>query len=263
MAAMDVNFIDVVDGEKDFSKVEATDVVILPAFGASVKEMRSLSERGVQIIDTTCPWVSKVWNAVDKQAAKAHTSIIHGKYSHEETVATASFAGDYVIVKDMKEAEYVSEYILNGGNRDEFLAKFSNAGTLLLLQLLLFALAAAGCAVCCCLWGVQLLLCRRRCDLCCCLWACDFCCGCLWNRCRPVCHVAALCSSLHAFVVAHLQGVTSACADRLVDRHPADDHWHQPVEAAVHALWRPVKHGQKACPDNNTYVPWLCLPCSV
>ena len=64
---------------------------------------------------------------MDKQASKAHTSIIHGKYSHEETVATASFAGDYVIVKDTKEAEYVANYILNGGDRAEFMEKFKLA----------------------------------------------------------------------------------------------------------------------------------------
>lgn len=45
-------------------------------------------------MDTTCPWVSKVWNAVDKQTRNDHTSIIHGKWAHEETVATASFAGE-------------------------------------------------------------------------------------------------------------------------------------------------------------------------
>jgi len=73
------------------------------------------------------PFHPQVWNAVDKQAAKAHTSVIHGKYSHEETVATASFAGDYVIVKDRAEAQYVADYILNGGDRAEFLDKFKNA----------------------------------------------------------------------------------------------------------------------------------------
>jgi 4-hydroxy-3-methylbut-2-enyl diphosphate reductase IspH len=41
----------------------------------------------------------QVWNAVDKQAKKSHTSIIHGKWAHEETVATASFATIYLIVK--------------------------------------------------------------------------------------------------------------------------------------------------------------------
>jgi len=41
---------------------------------------------------------------VDNQARKAHTSIIHGKYSHEETVATASFATTYLIVRDLAEA---------------------------------------------------------------------------------------------------------------------------------------------------------------
>eukprot|EP00216_Chloropicon_sp_CCMP2111_P001239 CAMPEP_0198241298 /NCGR_PEP_ID=MMETSP1446-20131203/6130_1 /TAXON_ID=1461542 ORGANISM="Unidentified sp, Strain CCMP2111" /NCGR_SAMPLE_ID=MMETSP1446 /ASSEMBLY_ACC=CAM_ASM_001112 /LENGTH=488 /DNA_ID=CAMNT_0043924111 /DNA_START=278 /DNA_END=1744 /DNA_ORIENTATION=- len=112
---------------KDFSEVQEGDVVILPAFGASVQEMRLLNEKKVQIVDTTCPWVSKVWNTVDFQARKDHTSIIHGKWAHEETVATASFAGNYVIVKDLKEANYVSDYILNGGSKAEFLSKFSKA----------------------------------------------------------------------------------------------------------------------------------------
>ena len=79
------------------------------------------------MVDTTCPWVAKVWTAVDKQARKTFTSIIHGKWNHEETIATASFATDYVIVKDLKEAEYVCDYILNGGDRAEFLSKFTNA----------------------------------------------------------------------------------------------------------------------------------------
>ncbi|EFN56438.1 hypothetical protein CHLNCDRAFT_59658 [Chlorella variabilis] len=125
---MDVQFIDEgADGGKDFSGVKEGEVVILPAFGASVQEMRLLNDRNVQIVDTTCPWVSKVWNAVDNQARKGHTSIIHGKWAHEETIATASFAGTYLIVKDLKEAQYVCDYIMHGGDRAEFLAKFENA----------------------------------------------------------------------------------------------------------------------------------------
>lgn len=124
---MNVGFIEVINGSKDFSVVEAGDVVILPAFGASVTEMQLLNDKGCTIVDTTCPWVSKVWNSVEKHKKKDYTSIIHGKYKHEETVATSSFAGTYLVVLNLKEAQYVCDYILNGGNKDEFLEKFKNA----------------------------------------------------------------------------------------------------------------------------------------
>jgi len=124
---MNVHFISLINGEKDFSGVGTGDVVILPAFGASVQEMQILNDRGCKIVDTTCPWVSKVWNTVEKHKKVAHTSIIHGKYNHEETVATSSFAGIYLIVLNLAEAEYVANYILNGGDRHEFLTKFQRS----------------------------------------------------------------------------------------------------------------------------------------
>lgn len=132
---MQVGFIPVEAGVKDFSGVEPGDVVILPAFGASVQEMQLLSNKGCMIVDTTCPWVSKVWNTVEKHKKNRHTSIIHGKYNHEETIATSSFASTYLVVLNLAEAQYVSDYILNSGGspeerlrrRNEFIAKFSRA----------------------------------------------------------------------------------------------------------------------------------------
>ena len=124
---MNVLFISVEDGMKDFSEVASGDVVILPAFGATVQEMQLLSERGCHIVDTTCPWVSKVWNTVEKHKKHSFTSIIHGKVKHEETLATSSFAGTYLVVLDLAEAQMVSEYILGNGDRESFMARFAKA----------------------------------------------------------------------------------------------------------------------------------------
>lgn len=128
---MDVRFIPVDDDVKDFSDVGTGDVVILPAFGATVQEMQLLNERGCHIVDTTCPWVSKVWNTVEKHKKHAFTSIIHGKVKHEETLATSSFAGTYLVVLDLAEARMVSDFILERGagalDKQEFMKQFANA----------------------------------------------------------------------------------------------------------------------------------------
>jgi 4-hydroxy-3-methylbut-2-enyl diphosphate reductase len=65
-----------------------------------------------------------VWNAVDAHARKAHTSIIHGKWAHEETIATASFATTFLVVKNLKEASFVCDYIVHGGSKADFFARF-------------------------------------------------------------------------------------------------------------------------------------------
>jgi 4-hydroxy-3-methylbut-2-enyl diphosphate reductase len=124
---MNVEFIPLQEGQKDFTVVGQGDVVILPAFGASVQEMQLLSDQDCHIVDTTCPWVSKVWNTVEKHKRVSSTSIIHGKYNHEETIATSSFADKYLVVLNLAEAQYVCDYILQGGDRAAFMAKFGKA----------------------------------------------------------------------------------------------------------------------------------------
>src|SRR5277367_4217975 len=115
------------DGSKDLSGIGERDVVILPAFGASLAELELLSERRCEIVDTTCPWVSRVWNRVAKYEQQDFTAIIHGKYNHEETVATSSRSKQYLIIQNLEEAEWVCNYIRAGGTKKKFLSKFDGA----------------------------------------------------------------------------------------------------------------------------------------
>jgi 4-hydroxy-3-methylbut-2-en-1-yl diphosphate reductase len=41
-------------------------------------------------VDTTCGSVLNVWKRVDQYARDGFTALVHGKYYHEETKATAS-----------------------------------------------------------------------------------------------------------------------------------------------------------------------------
>jgi len=111
-----------------YNDITSEDVVVLPAFGASVQEIETIRQKNCILVDTTCGAVINVWKSVEKNAKDVFTSLIHGKYNHEETIATASRAGkNYLIVRDLDEADYVCEYILGRGNRDEFMKKFANA----------------------------------------------------------------------------------------------------------------------------------------
>ena len=56
------------------------------------------------------------------------TSIIHGKASHEETMATSSQAiaknGHYLVVNTFEETDLVCDYIINGGDKEALLKRF-------------------------------------------------------------------------------------------------------------------------------------------
>jgi 4-hydroxy-3-methylbut-2-enyl diphosphate reductase len=105
------------------------DVVIVPAFGATVPLVEEIKQHGCRIVDTTCGDVMSVWKRVRQNASEDVTSIIHGKASHEETLATASRAlgngnGRYLIVLNLEEASRVRDFIGGGMTGEEFLREF-------------------------------------------------------------------------------------------------------------------------------------------
>lgn len=134
MTEMGISFIyPEADGSFDFSMISPDDVVILPAFGVTLHDFESLREMGCILVDTTCGSVLHVWKRVEKYAKDGFTAVIHGKYTHEESRATASQVnkyegGKYVIVRDMDEATLIMDYIAERPgrlSREEFMEHFA------------------------------------------------------------------------------------------------------------------------------------------
>jgi 4-hydroxy-3-methylbut-2-en-1-yl diphosphate reductase len=122
------------EGKFDFAHVTADDVVILPAFGVTIADFEALRQIGCVMVDTTCGSVLNVWKRVESYARDGFTALIHGKYYHEETRATASQVtkypdGAYLVVREMSEAREVCDYIEGRGDRDAFMARFSQAAS--------------------------------------------------------------------------------------------------------------------------------------
>ncbi|HEY7232991.1 MAG TPA: 4-hydroxy-3-methylbut-2-enyl diphosphate reductase [Gemmatimonadaceae bacterium] len=100
----------------DFTSIRPEDVVILPAFGVTIEDFEQLRALGCILVDTTCGSVLNVWKRVESYAREGFTALIHGKYYHEETRATASQVrkhgeGHYLIVRDMSETQLVCDFI--------------------------------------------------------------------------------------------------------------------------------------------------------
>ncbi len=117
LVELGVRFLDGQDGY-GIDDVTQDDVVILPAFGVKTTVIDELRKKGCVLVDTTCGSVMNVWRRVKQYAKDGLTSVIHGKYAHEETQATASQAtalgGHYLVVRDEGEAQAVCDTITGG-----------------------------------------------------------------------------------------------------------------------------------------------------
>jgi 4-hydroxy-3-methylbut-2-enyl diphosphate reductase len=114
-----------------FTELCTDDIVIIPAFGATLDIEMQLKTAGIepQRYNTTCPFVERVWKKSEKLGSDSYSIIIHGKHNHEETRATFSRAetnAPSLIIKDMAEAHLLGEYILGKLPEATFIELFQN-----------------------------------------------------------------------------------------------------------------------------------------
>ena len=118
----------------DFTGVEGPDVVILPAFGVTIRDFDVLRGIGCVVVDTTCGSVLNVWKRVESYGRDGFTALIHGKHYHEETRATASQVekypgGRWIVVRNMAEAQLVFDFIERGGDGEALRQRFAKAAS--------------------------------------------------------------------------------------------------------------------------------------
>jgi 4-hydroxy-3-methylbut-2-enyl diphosphate reductase len=128
-----VRFIREHDGKQliYWDELESDDIVIVPAFGTTIEIQSILKEHGIDPYryDTTCPFVEKVWNRAESLGSKGYTTIVHGKYKHEETIATFSHSrknSPTLIIRDHNEAAKLADIILGKIPVDLFYALFKD-----------------------------------------------------------------------------------------------------------------------------------------
>jgi 4-hydroxy-3-methylbut-2-enyl diphosphate reductase len=134
LQAMGITFLMPQDGRIDFGGVKEQDVVILPAFGVTITDFEILRQTGCVMVDTTCGSVLNVWKRVESYARDGFTSLIHGKYYHEETRATASQAekyegGHYFIVRNLDEAGLVCDFLESRLSAGALMERFAHAAS--------------------------------------------------------------------------------------------------------------------------------------
>lgn len=100
-----------------WTDLKEDDVVIVPAFGTTIEIQEILKQHNIDpyLYDTTCPFVEKVWNRAETLGKKDYTIIVHGKYNHEETIATFSHSkqnSPTIIVRNIEETRELCDIII-------------------------------------------------------------------------------------------------------------------------------------------------------
>jgi 4-hydroxy-3-methylbut-2-enyl diphosphate reductase len=92
----------------ELSEVPSGSRVILAAHGVAPEVHEQAAERNLQVIDATCPLVSKVHSEIRRYTARGDTVFLIGHADHEEVVGSRGQAPDRVlVVGDLAEAAVV------------------------------------------------------------------------------------------------------------------------------------------------------------
>lgn len=94
---------------EDLSEVPPGSVVVFSAHGVSPQVRREAQERGLRVVDATCPLVSKVHREVERYSAQGVHILYIGHHGHVEAQGTMGHASpeQVTLIASVEEAESV------------------------------------------------------------------------------------------------------------------------------------------------------------
>ncbi len=79
--------------------------VIIRSHGVPRQAIRTLTERGAQVIDATCPFVKRIHSIVEKAEAEGRLPVIIGSRTHPEVVGISGWCGKCKVLESPEELE--------------------------------------------------------------------------------------------------------------------------------------------------------------
>ena len=92
----------VLRSEEDLDMI-SQGTVIIRSHGVEKRIYEKIEQKGLRIVDATCPFVKKIHNIVQKESTKGNYIIIVGNPQHPEVEGIRGWAGTKVAVVQTKE----------------------------------------------------------------------------------------------------------------------------------------------------------------
>ena len=86
-------------------------IIVIRAHGVSPLEKKKIREKGVEIVDATCPKVASVQAIIKKHAALGYSIIIVGDKEHPEVASLLGYSsGRGVVINDKKDVDHLPRH---------------------------------------------------------------------------------------------------------------------------------------------------------
>ncbi|MBE5842935.1 MAG: 4-hydroxy-3-methylbut-2-enyl diphosphate reductase [Butyrivibrio sp.] len=128
----------VIESEKDLETIE-DGILIIRSHGIRKEIHEFIEKKGIEYVDSTCPFVKRIHNIVEKESAAGKTIVVVGSAKHPEVDGIVSYAqGPVYVVETPEDVEklnipegteicIVSQTTFNTNKFQETVDKFSNS----------------------------------------------------------------------------------------------------------------------------------------